>query len=85
MLKIKRMRIFAGPNGSGKSTLFDLYKEQFNPGVFLNSDVIDQILLKDGSLNLSNYGLTSKNTDLEEFYKKKDAKSLHGEIGRAHV
>ena len=51
MLKIKRMRIFAGPNGSGKSTLFDLYKEQFNPGVFLNSDVIDQILLTDGYLN----------------------------------
>ena len=78
MLKIKRMRIFAGPNGSGKSTLFDLYKEQFNPGVFLNSDVIDQILLNDGSIDLSHYGLTSKNTDLEEFYKKKDAKSLLG-------
>ena len=76
MAKIKRMRIFAGPNGSGKSTLFDLYKEQFNPGVFLNSDVIDKILLNDRSIDLSHYGLTSENTDLEEFYKKNNAKSL---------
>ncbi len=70
------MRIFAGPNGSGKSSLFELYKEQFNPGVFLNSDVIEQILLEEGSLDLKEYGLTATKSDLDIFYTGKDATSL---------
>ena len=44
MPRIKRLRVFAGPNGSGKSTLFLKFKNEFDPGYFINADELEQQL-----------------------------------------
>jgi len=76
MSKSKRLRIFAGPNGSGKSTLFAEISNTFPTGPFINSDVIEAIVSKTGFLNLSEYGLSLSQEQLEEFCKLPAAVSL---------
>ena len=44
MQKNKRLRVFAGPNGSGKSTLFNEFKNNYNPGYFINPDELEKLL-----------------------------------------
>lgn len=76
MPKIKRLRVFAGPNGSGKSTLFETFKENFNPGVFINSDIIEKEIEESGFINLEQYNLSLTQNDWNKYCKTKVAKSL---------
>lgn len=76
MPKINRMRIFAGPNGSGKSTLFETFRQNFNPGIFINSDVIEKEILEKGFLDLLTYGLALTQNDLEQFFQSTNAATL---------
>jgi len=85
MPKSKRLRVFAGPNGSGKSTLFAEISNNFPTGPFINSDAIEAIISKTGFLNLSEYGLSLNQGQLEDFYRLPATVSLLNkaeEIGR---
>lgn len=76
MSEIKRLRMFAGPNGSGKSTLFESFKENFDPGVYINSDLIEKEISENGFINLEKYKLELVQNDLDEFYESGHAKTL---------
>jgi len=76
MSKTKRLRVFAGPNGSGKSTLFADISKAFPTGPFINADLIEALIAKSGFLNLSDYGLSLKQEQLEEFCRLPAATSL---------
>lgn len=76
MPKIKRLRMFAGPNGSGKSTLFESFRENFNPGYFINSDLIEKEISERGYINLEQYDLSLSQKDWDIFCKEKNAQSL---------
>jgi predicted ABC-type ATPase len=51
-MKPPRLRIFAGPNGSGKSTLFDAFTKNYQAGIFVNADLIEQELTLKGFIDL---------------------------------
>jgi predicted ABC-type ATPase len=53
----KRLRMFAGPNGSGKSTVYRSLKNQFEIGVYVNSDDIEIAINKSNIFKLSTYGI----------------------------
>jgi predicted ABC-type ATPase len=55
MTEKKRLRIFAGPNGSGKSTLFSDISKKYRVGFFVNSDIVEQELLKTKYINLEDF------------------------------
>lgn len=76
MSKTKRLRVFAGPNGSGKSYLFDIFKENFNPGLFVNSDLIEKEISERGFINLDKYNLNLTEDDLQQFCESSTGKSL---------
>mgnify|MGYP003512981603 CR=1 FL=1 len=76
MQRNKRLRIFAGPNGSGKSTLFDEFKKQYDPGYFINADVLEKKLSSSGLVDLGSISTKSNPRDLEKFKNSKEAKSL---------
>lgn len=76
MPKIKRLRIFAGPNGSGKSTLFESFQRNFNPRIFINSDIIEKEIFEKGFLDLQQYGLSLTQNDLMLFLQSTNAKTL---------
>lgn len=76
MQKNKRLRIFAGPNGSGKSTLFNEFKKQYDPGVFINADELEQQLKSTGLIDLDTFGLKATSDVFATFIKTKDAVSL---------
>lgn len=76
MPKIKRLRVFAGPNGSGKSTLFETFQRDYNPGIFINSDLIEKEIHEKGFLDLLPYGLELGQQDLDLFFETPNAKSF---------
>lgn len=51
----KRLRIFAGPNGSGKSTIYKVVNEIVQCRHFVNADLIEASLRKDGRLSFNDY------------------------------
>lgn len=57
MSKAKRLRLFAGPNGSGKSTLFEAFRENHNPGIFVNSDWVEKEISEKGFIDMKPFGL----------------------------
>lgn len=59
----KRLRMFAGPNGSGKSTIFNKISSQFDLGIYLNADEIEQILSKEHKINLHDFKLSSSSNE----------------------
>jgi len=76
MTEKKRLRIFAGPNGSGKSTLFSDISKKYRVGFFVNSDIVEQELLKTKYINLEDFGLSLTQEDLALFLNEKDSKTL---------
>ena len=60
---MKRLRILAGPNGSGKTSIYKDLRDEFNWGVFVNADIIEQSMKKDGELNLSAYSVSNVTQD----------------------
>lgn len=73
---MSRVRIFAGPNGSGKSTLYQQIAHEFNTGIFLNADLIEQQLSQTGLFDLSAIGISATSNDWDVFKKTPSAKSL---------
>lgn len=76
MSEIKRMRVFAGPNGSGKSTLFGSFKENHNPGIFINSDLVEKEILEKGFIDLKSFGLNLTQNDLLSYLENPNTISL---------
>lgn len=76
MSEIKRMRVFAGPNGSGKSTLFDSFKQNYSPGIFINSDLVEKEIVDKGFIDLNTFGLDLTNHDLSLFLEQSNSQSL---------
>ena len=58
-----RLRIFASPNGSGKSTLKTVLPPEFL-GIYLNPDVREARIRRDGSLGVNEFCLTSQSRAL---------------------
>ncbi|AXG69693.1 hypothetical protein KORDIASMS9_01920 [Kordia sp. SMS9] len=54
--------MFAGPNGSGKSTVYDILKDRFDIGIYVNADDIEKKLNGADNFNLSDYGFKNKIT-----------------------
>lgn len=76
MPEIKRMRVFAGPNGSGKSTLFDSFRENHNPGIFINSDLVEKEISEKGFIDLKSFGLELNQEDLLIYFTNPNTISL---------
>lgn len=55
---LKRLRIFAGPNGSGKSTIKKIVERIVKLGTYVNADDIKVQLIKQRSLDFSDYGIS---------------------------
>lgn len=83
----KRIRILAGPNGSGKTSIYKDLRDEFNWGVFVNADLIEQSLRKDGELNLSAYGVShvSKNDFDKAFLNSAQAKKSKCTLDNVHL
>jgi predicted ABC-type ATPase len=77
MLNSKRLRIFAGPNGSGKSTLFPSIQEQFGTGPFINSDIVEEDISRNGFINLEDYELTTDQQTWDEFCLLQESTTLN--------
>lgn len=54
-MSTRRLRIFAGPNGSGKSTIYKVMGEIVQCRHFVNADLIEAGLRKDGRLSFNDY------------------------------
>ncbi len=76
MLKTERLRIFSGPNGSGKSTLYKEVEQYFSKTSFINADELESVLAKSGLIDLTQFDLNLRPSDLQKFLKRKAAKSL---------
>ena len=75
----KRLRILAGPNGSGKTSIYKDLRDEFNWGIFVNADMIEQTFRTDGELNLSLYGVCNVSAELfsEYFNVSTQARQSH--------
>lgn len=67
----KRIRIFAGPNGSGKSTLYKKIKNEFplRFGYYLNADEINDLLIKNGFIDVNIFGIKADINSFMDFIK----------------
>lgn len=65
---VKRLRVFAGPNGSGKSSIFNLIREQFNVGVYVNADELERQLTTPSGVSLTDYLPSLRCDDFKVFY-----------------
>ena len=64
------MRVFAGPNGSGKSTIFNQISSQFDIGIYINSDDIEQQLTSQGIVQLNDYNIEINKKSFHNYIKK---------------
>ena len=64
---LKRLRIFAGPNGSGKSTIKKIVERIVKLGTYVNADDIKVQLIKQRSLDFSDYGNSLRKDHLLQF------------------
>ena len=62
-----RLRMFAGPNGSGKSTLNTIVSKELL-GVYINPDEIEKEIKKFDFLDLFNYGIVAKESEVLSFF-----------------
>jgi predicted ABC-type ATPase len=76
------MRMFAGPNGSGKSTLKSVLPPELL-GRYINPDEIEQVILKQGVLDISVYGVMSKEDALRAFFRNSSLLKKQGLLGTA--
>jgi predicted ABC-type ATPase len=62
-----RLRMFAGPNGSGKSTIKAVLRKELL-GVYVNPDEIEQDIRNRDFLDLLDYGITTNEKEILEFF-----------------
>lgn len=65
-----KLRIFAGPNGSGKSSMYDEIKDKFRTQNYLNADLLEKNLKKNGYFDFKEYGLTVTLSQFLNFYSQ---------------
>jgi len=76
MRSSKKLRVFSGPNGSGKSTIYKEAKKHFKSIPFINADEIEQLLLKDGLVDLAQFVIRINKKTFINFLKFNAAKSI---------
>lgn len=64
------MRVFAGPNGSGKSTIFNQISSDFDIGVYVNSDEIEQQLIKNRFVQLNDFKIKIDRKSFNNYLRK---------------
>jgi len=74
--KSKRLRIIAGPNGSGKSTFIDKLRQNFDCGVYINTDELEKLLKDTHYINLSDFHVEATPENFNEFVVKDNSQSL---------
>lgn len=82
MSKVKRLRIFAGPNGSGKSDLYKDFCKNYEPYIFINSDLIEKEIKEKGFIDLSAYNIYTSQQDFDRFLKSENAQTLYEKSNR---
>lgn len=73
------MRIFAGPNGSGKTTIVNRLRNDIPFGVYVNADDIEATLVKERSINFSDYMLKVSTQDLHSFFETSNLSPVKSE------
>ena len=63
----KRLRIIAGPNGSGKSTFIDKLRQNYDCGVYINTDELEKGLRDKHYINLTDYHVEAVPENFEQF------------------
>lgn len=76
MRSSKKLRVFSGPNGSGKSTIYKEAKRHFKSIPFINADEIEELLLKDGYVDLAQFVIRINKRTFINFLKVNSAKSI---------
>lgn len=76
MRSSKRLRVFSGPNGSGKSTIYKEAKKHFKSIPFVNADEIEQLLHKNGFVDLAQFVIRINKRTFNNFLKVNSAKSI---------
>lgn len=71
-----RIRIIAGPNGSGKSTLVEKLRQNFECGIYVNTDDLEKGLREKHFLNLSDYHIECTLAQYQEFLSKEFVQTL---------
>ena len=61
------MRVFAGPNGSGKSAVYNLVRQQYRIGYYVNADEIEKELSEKGFLQLADLGVYLSQTAFDKY------------------
>ncbi len=62
-----RLRMFAGPNGSGKSSIKDLIKSKL-VNIYINPDEIEKEIKQSNFLDLTQYGITTTQIEILDFF-----------------
>ena len=74
--KNKRLRIIAGPNGSGKSTFINKLRQNYDCGVYINTDELEKALRDKHFINLIDYHVEVNPKDFEQFGNSDNSQSL---------
>jgi predicted ABC-type ATPase len=72
----KRLRIIAGPNGSGKSTFIDKLRQNYDCGVYINTDELEKGLRDKHYINLTDYHVEAVSENFEQFLNSDNSQSL---------
>lgn len=72
----KRLRIIAGPNGSGKSTFIDKLRQNYDCGVYINTDELEKGLRDKHYINLTDYHVEAVPENFEQFLNNDNSQSL---------
>lgn len=72
----KRLRIIAGPNGSGKSTFIDKLRQNYDCGVYINTDELEKGLRDKHYINLTDYHVEAVLENFEQFLNSDNSQSL---------
>ncbi|MCU0348548.1 MAG: zeta toxin family protein [Saprospiraceae bacterium] len=67
---MNRMRVFAGPNGSGKSAVYNLVRQQYRIGYYVNADNIEKELREKGFIQLSDLGIQISPDQFQAYLSK---------------
>lgn len=76
MRSSKKLRVFSGPNGSGKSTIYKEAEKHFKSIPFINADEIEQLLHKDGFIDLATFFIRVNKRTFINFLNVTSTKSI---------
>ncbi len=68
-MRKRRLRVFAGPNGSGKSSMLETIAEHISIENYINADLIEYHLKKQGFFDTLDYKIKFKEKQFLDFYE----------------